>query len=146
MSPPTSYPPPGWTRYQPHSPFTAQFSELWEFWDAGTQTLKRGFIATRQQMNATGIAHGGMLMTFADSVMARNVWCVTGRYSVTLQMNVNFLAPAREGQWIEGISQVTRATETTAFLALSVAAGGHPCLSATGIFRLRRRRTEANPA
>ncbi len=133
-------PPPGWYSYQTHSPYTRSIGQTWEYWDVQTLEMRRGFFAAQVHTNAAGMVHGGLLMTFADSVMARNVWHAIGRRGVTLQMNCNFLAPVREGQWVEAVSTVERATESTVFLKLLIRAEKHPCFSASGIFRLRRKR------
>ena len=57
--------------------------------------------------NAAKIAHGGMLMAFADGVLGHTVYSKTERAGVTISFNSNFLSAAREGEWLEGFGEVS---------------------------------------
>ena len=62
----------------------------------------RGFLVETKHTNRSGVAHGGVLMTFADIVLARAVLTVADLPFVTVQMNSQFIAPAKLGTWVEG--------------------------------------------
>jgi len=56
-----------------------------------------------QHANAHGNAHGGMLMTLADGALHDNLLPgrAPGARIVTVSMSVDFLSPARVGDWLE---------------------------------------------
>ena len=96
----------------------------------------RGFRVEEKHTNQGGIAHGGVLMTFADIVMARAVLGVADLPFVTAQMNAQFTAPAKLGAWVEGRAHVSRRTKDLAFVSCEVIAEGVPVLISTGIFKI----------
>ena len=84
--------------------------------DEAAETVVRGFQVEERHTNALGIAHGGMLMAFLDSVLAGAVATVAEGSFVTLRMTTDFLAPARRGDWVEGHAVVTRQTRSVCFV------------------------------
>ena len=96
----------------------------------------RGFRVEEKHTNQGGIAHGGVLMTFADIVMARAVLDVADLPFVTVQMNAHFTAPARLGAWVEGRGFVTRRTKDLAFVRCEIEVEGNPVLASSGIFKI----------
>lgn len=109
----------------------------------------RAFLADERHGNSLGIVHGGMLMTFADIVLARAVREVaTGRPFVTLRMTTDFVAPARQGDWIEGRAKVTRQARGIVFVRGRLTVGNRLVLKADGLFRVlnpRDRRAGTEP-
>ncbi|MDD4510702.1 MAG: PaaI family thioesterase [Oscillospiraceae bacterium] len=53
---------------------------------------------TPDAYNPLGIAHGGFLYMFADTVAGVAAWALTGRSYVTLDSSIHFLRPATEGR------------------------------------------------
>ena len=53
-----------------------------------------------------GAAHGGILCTLLDEVMAWVAIDTTGRYHVTGEMNVRFLAPAVPGEEVTAFGEI----------------------------------------
>src|SRR4051812_14470417 len=68
--------------------------------------LIRGFRPGPQHANAHGIVHGGMLATFLDSAMGSAVFHVLQRRCVTLRLSIDYLMPARLGDWLEAEAEV----------------------------------------
>lgn len=58
--------------------------------------------------NGHGTAQGGILFTFADSLFA-GACNAPGEIAVAAQVGIHFIAPAREGELVQGIA-VTRQT------------------------------------
>ena len=106
----------------------------------GADDLVRGFRVEAKHANNAGIAHGGMMMSFADMTLARGVRQATGGPGVTVRMVSDFHGPARLGDWVEGRAIVTRTTRTLIFVSAEITANGRVVMSASGIFRLVRRR------
>ncbi|PHR54632.1 MAG: thioesterase [Robiginitomaculum sp.] len=71
------------------------------------------FFAEQRHTNGGNAIHGGMMMTFADSVMfaiAHKEF--NNHFGVTVTMNNEFLYPGWPDQWIEGGGEVLRATKS----------------------------------
>ncbi len=110
----------------------------------------RAFRPDERHGNSLGMVHGGMLMTFADIVLARAVREVaTGRPFVTLRMTTDFVTPARTGDWVEGRARVTRQARGVVFVRGRLTVGNRLVLKADGLFRVltpRDRRAGGEPA
>lgn len=109
----------------------------------------RAFRPDERHGNSLGMIHGGMLMTFADIVLARAVREVaTGRPFVTVRMTSDFVTPARIGDWVEGRAKVTRQARGVVFVRGRLTVGNRLVLKADGLFRVltpRDRRATAEP-
>jgi len=100
---------------QPYEP--TSFAEM-----LGTETVERsdGWAKVRmpikpRHLQGAGVVQGGIIMTLADQAISSAVGSQNrGFQSVTVEMKVNFIAPAREGELIaEG-----RITHTGSTLAV----------------------------
>ena len=95
----------------------------------------RGFRVLERHCNQGGIVHGGMLMTFADVVLGTAVWRRGGRPTVTVRMVVDFVAPARLGDWVEGTADLSRETKSLIFAECELRVAGRQVLTSSGIFK-----------
>ncbi len=98
------------------------------FWH-GTRLLRR-------HCNSGGIAHGGMLMAFADGLLGTAVFRASGKAGVTVRMNTDFLSSAREGDWLEGTGRITQNDGAFLFCEAEMFVGSTAVLRASGIFKL----------
>ncbi len=98
-----------------------------------------GFRVLPRHCNSRGIVHGGMLMTFADGLLATAVWRATGKVGLTVRMNSDFLSIARPGEWVEGTAAVTRAGRSLVFAEARVNASARLVLTASGVFKVMER-------
>ncbi len=96
----------------------------------------RAFRARPDLCNSGGFVHGGMLMTFADIVLARAVMDVAGPPFATVRLLTDFMAPAPQNAWIEGRAEVNRRTRTLAFVAGSISVSGSKVALISATFRL----------
>jgi uncharacterized protein (TIGR00369 family) len=94
----------------------------------------RAFRAAEKHLNGVKLVHGGMLMSFADSALARGVILATGRRCVTIKMNSEFLSPARAGDWIEAHVDVIKSTKTVVFVRGELKVGRRTIFKADAIF------------
>ena len=100
----------------------------------------RGFRMLEKHANPLLVAHGGLMCTFADSVLGRKVRTVAaGGAFVTARMVVDFLGGVKIGDWVEGRATITRTTRSLVFLRAEVTVGDQPVLSADAIFKLLSR-------
>ena len=88
--------------------------------------------------NAANIAHGGMLMSFADGVLGHTVYSKTKRAGVTIKFNSEFLSAAREGEWLEGYGDVSYVRGDYVYCNTMLKVSTRNVLSVTSIFKLRK--------
>jgi uncharacterized protein (TIGR00369 family) len=76
-----------------------------------------GLRAEERHTNHRGTIQGGLLSTFADFVLGRAIEADAedGRDRATVSLTVDFLGPAKAGDWIESRSRVDRVGGTLAF-------------------------------
>jgi len=127
-------PPAGFARVPPTSPFAREVGPFYERIDADGFT--RAFWLSDKHGNVMGFAHGGVIMSFADMLLARALSHGLQRNGVTVRMVVEFLAPAKPGEWLEGRARVVRAGKTLAFVEGEGGVGGRAVFTAAGTFRL----------
>jgi uncharacterized protein (TIGR00369 family) len=105
----------------------------------GDQVLM-GFRVLPRHTNPMGICHGGWLATFADMLLPISVQHkspeVGRRFLPTINLQVDYLAPAPLGAWVQGEAQVLRATRNIVFAQGVAHADGTPCLRTSGIFKV----------
>lgn len=138
MAPQTRDIPPGFVPVEPRNPFAELLGPIYE--KADDDGFRRGFRVADQHLNTAGIAHGGMLMTFADILMGQAIRRADAFPAVTVRMTTDFTAPARRGDWVDGTARTTRVTRSMVFVEAEIAVNGRLSLTANGVFqRLGRR-------
>lgn len=99
-----------------------------------------GMRVERRHCNAVGTVHGGMMATFADVAMTvgANIIARTSRFLVTLNLGLDYVGSAKEGDWIQAPVQVIRVTKAYVFAqAIAAKDDGTPLarISATLLLR-----------
>jgi uncharacterized protein (TIGR00369 family) len=100
--------------------------------------IRIGFEGKQEFCNPAGFIQGGLLSAMLDDTMGPAVFVMTDgkRYTATITMTVNFLAPARPGP-IVGEATVTQLGKTIAFVeGRLMADGGTLLATATASARL----------
>jgi uncharacterized protein (TIGR00369 family) len=118
--------------------FLAVNGPLYGRWDGSHLTM--GFRVEDRHCNPGGVAHGGMMATFADMLLP-----IASRFQAKMDMGIlptvnltcDFIAPAPRGSWVEGRAEVVRVTRNMLFAQGLATADGEPCLRANGIFKIR---------
>lgn len=96
-----------------------------------------GFRARARHMNAAGTCHGGILAVFADM---QGYAIAVGNFSgaaPTITLGIDFLAPVREGDWVEATPEVTRDTKSLTFFQGMMRVDGQPVARTNGIYKKR---------
>ncbi len=117
--------------------FIDQVGPLYGKWD-GTRLLM-GFRVEPRHCNPGQVAHGGMLATFADMLLpltARMQSKADVGFAPTVNLTLDFLAPAKLGAWVEGTAEFLRAGKTLFFAQGLATADGVLCLRANAIFKV----------
>ena len=108
-----------------------------------------GFRVEARHTNPMGICHGGMLASFADMLLPVTIHRREPegrrRFLPTISLQLDYLAPAPLGAWVQGEAQVLRTTHTMVFAQGLVSADGTPALRVSGIFKLGKPLSELTP-
>lgn len=99
----------------------------------------RGFYVLERHCNSMGIAHGGLLVSFADALLGMAVYRVTRQAPITVRLTSDFIASAELGSWVEGKGTVIKAVDGLIFVNAAVYVADKTVLSAQGVFKAQRR-------
>jgi len=104
-----------------------------------TRTTERGVLlglrARPEHLNTRGFVHGAILAAMLDVVCARNCAALTEHLSVvTVSLTVDYVAAARDGDWLEASAAVTRVGRRLAFADGRVDAAGKHVAKASAVF------------
>ena len=104
----------------------------------GELDFRIGLRIETRHINPNGVVHGGVFMTMADHAGSMAIYrSLTEKAPfATISLNCDFLAPAKEGDWIEGWGKVVRRTRTLAFANATIELAGQPIVRATGVWKL----------
>jgi uncharacterized protein (TIGR00369 family) len=99
-----------------------------------------GFRVEARHVNPLGNCHGGMLATFCDMLLPLSIHRkskeVGLRFLPTISLQIDYLAPAPLGAWVEGEAQVLRVTRRMVFAQGLVTADGQAAVRMSGIFKI----------
>ena len=103
------------------------------------ERLLLAFRVGEQHTNLGGVLHGGMLATFADTLLP---YCAMyqalggRRFLPTISLQIDYLAPATIGAWVQGSADVLRMTRNMLFMQAIITADDTPIARVSGIFKL----------
>ena len=101
-----------------------------------------GFRVQGRHTNPLNICHGGMLASFGDMLLPvcihRQCKEAAGRFLPTIGLQVDYLAPAPLGAWVQGEADVLRVTRTMVFAQGVARIDGKPVLRVSGTFKIGR--------
>ena len=103
------------------------------------ERLLLGFRVEEQHTNLGGVLHGGMLATFADTLLpyAAMYQALGGRrFLPTISLQIDYLAPAAIGAWVQGSADVLRMTRNMLFMQAIISADDTPIARVSGIFKI----------
>jgi uncharacterized protein (TIGR00369 family) len=117
-------------------PFLAQLGPLY-LKKAGDQYVI-GLRIEERHTNIRGIAHGGMLLTLADSALG--IVLSSSRTPpqpmVTVNLSTDFVESANPGDWVEAHVDIQRVGKRLAFANCYLIVGERRILRASGVFAL----------
>jgi uncharacterized protein (TIGR00369 family) len=119
-------------------PFVAHNGPLYQV--SQGETVKFGFRVEPRHTNPLGILHGGMMASFCDMLLPlsahHKVESLSNRFLPTISLQLDYLAAAPLGAWVEGEAQVLRVTRSMVFMQALVSADGAPCVRVSGVFKI----------
>jgi len=96
-----------------------------------------GVLPTREHLNPAGFVHGGALCALFDHMVSTVAWEAVGRRPcVTVQLSTQFLAPAREGEFLEARGRVRKVASTLVFMEGMIATGTRDLLAGTAVLKI----------
>jgi uncharacterized protein (TIGR00369 family) len=102
--------------------------------------VQLGFRIEARHTNPMQICHGGMMASFCDMLLPISVHRksreVGLRFLPTISLQIDYLAPAPLGAWVQGEAQVLRTTRSLVFAQGLVEADGTPVARVSGIFKI----------
>lgn len=102
-----SIPPEGFEEHFSPSSFVQSLGTMYKREEAdGTTTI--ALCVDEGHLNLHGVAHGGMVATVIDNALGYNVAKSLDGAVVTAHLNIDYLAPARLGDWVEAHVQISR--------------------------------------
>ena len=132
----SSDPPVGFELVQLGGAFATHNGPLYARWH--NERLQLGFRVGPQHVNPGQNCHGGMLGMFVDiliSSAAQYQSDITRQFLPTITLQMDFLASAPLGSWVQGQADILRVTRNLIFSQGLVHADERPALRASGIFK-----------
>jgi uncharacterized protein (TIGR00369 family) len=104
--------------------------------DGGDEDLVLGLRAEDRHTNHRGTVQGGLLSTFADFALGRAIEADAddGKDRATVSLTVDYLKPAKPGDWIESRTRVERVGGTLAFADCSLTVEGREIVRARSVW------------
>lgn len=98
---------------------------------------KMAFRVAANHVNPVGGCHGGAMATFADAqiVVVHNASGTADQHTPTINLSIDYLAPAPLGAWVEAEVSLIRATRTLIFTQALITSEGDPIARTTAIYR-----------
>ena len=117
-------PPTGFEPVSIGGAFAIHNGPLFARWHKGQ--IEFGFRVGAQQVNPANNCHGGMLSLFAD---------IPRQFLPTIGLQLDFLAPAPLGSWVQGRADILKVTRNLIFSQGLVTADGQLVLRTSGTFK-----------
>lgn len=96
-----------------------------------------GLLTGEAHSNRAGLVHGGLIATLMDQALTALAWeAVERQPCVTVQLDTQYMAAARPGQFLEARGRVLRATASLVFVQGEISVG--PSVIASGQAVLKR--------
>ncbi len=125
----------GFTETKLVDPFEIFIGPVFEQGAPGAKTF--ALAVDERHVNARGVIHGGMLMTFADCALGQAVWDVTDKASVvTLNMQGQYLKPAKSGDVIFVKPELIRRTKAFVFMRGDFKVRDETIFAVTSVWKL----------
>lgn len=132
-----SNPPSGFSPFPNQGPFLEHIGPiLVRDANADGEDLVLGLQAEERHANHRGTVQGGLLSTFADFALGRAIEADAedGKDRATVSLTVDFLKPAKPGDWIESRTRVDRVGSTLSFADCSLCVDGKEVVRARAVW------------
>lgn len=133
--------PEGFAPHYRKSPVTDPWEPLYS--RRNGNNVEIGLRLAAPHCNSRGLMHGGVIATLADNAMGLSCGAVyektfgeAGAGLVTVSLNVDYVASAKVGDWVEVRPRVVKAGRSMGFVEALVMAQGAAIARASATFRI----------
>jgi uncharacterized protein (TIGR00369 family) len=107
-------------------------------WQRRTEAgVLHGLLAAEKHRNRNGVVHGGVMATLLDMALGRTSSEAQGSHrQATINLDVQFLAPVRVGDFLVAECRVVRATRSIMFMHGTLSVGDRVCAVAQGTWKI----------
>lgn len=127
--------PQGWRHSAQFDPFEAYLGPYFDRIHDGAREF--ALLIDDRHVNARGVAHGGTLLTFADSCFGYAIWDATDHAPcVTVSQQSNFIASADVGDLVTCRPELVRKTREIVFIRGDFRVDGKVVLTSTAIWKV----------
>ena len=102
-------------------------------------SIQLGLLVEMRHCNPMKFCHGGMVATFTDMLLiltAQTHPNGRGHFMATISLQIDYLAAAKMGSWMQGEAQVLKGTRNMIFTSGLVTADGEPIARVSAVFRI----------
>jgi uncharacterized protein (TIGR00369 family) len=126
--------PPGFTLLHGRGAFLTALGPLYIKGEGSGTVI--GLRIEEKHLNTRGVAHGGMLVTLADSALGIVIALSRSppHPMATVNLTADFIAAARAGDFVEARVELQKLGKRLAFASCQLQAGERHILRASGIF------------
>ncbi len=126
---------PGYRETKLADPFEIYLGPIHETGEAPERRF--ALLIDDRHVNRRLVMHGGMMMTYADATLGSLAADLSnGVMSVTLNMQSQFLAPAKLGRVIEVKPELTRRTRSMLFIRGDFTVEGEIVMTASSVWKM----------
>ncbi len=126
--------PPGFTPHWRKSGLTDPWEPIYS--RRTGEAVYIGLRAGPAHSNSRGFVHGGLISALADNAMGLSCGEALGHVRlVTVNLTLDFIAAAKQGEWLEVKPNVVRTGSTLCFATADIFSGETLCARANAIFR-----------
>jgi uncharacterized protein (TIGR00369 family) len=126
--------PEGFAAHDRKSAVTAPWEPIWVRRIDGVVQL--GVRVAEAHCNGRGFLHGGVLASLADNAMGLSLAQLAGGSPVTVSLNIDYVASARPGQWLQVEPRVIRSGGKLGFVDSLITADGETVARGSATFRV----------
>jgi len=118
--------------------FFSSFGGLYARLAEGVPVL--GFLVKDQHINPLGVCHGGIIASLADmqALGAQQLAGITDRYTPTISLTVDYIAPTKLGAWVQIRTILLRATQSLLFSQGLITADDMLVARTSAVFKIGR--------
>ena len=98
--------------------------------------LEVAFQIDDRHVNANGVCHGGMFLTFADATLGIVPWTIANAPAVTLSLQSQFLRPGHAGDWVITRPRLIRKTPSIIFIESTFEIEGEIVFTTTSLWKV----------
>jgi acyl-coenzyme A thioesterase PaaI-like protein len=129
----------GWRTWSRDN-FETHNGPFWHRMDADGR-IRSAFRVEKKHLNGSGNVHGGCFMSFADYCLFATTSPILQGPGVTVSFACDFLDAVREGELIDGFTEITRAGGSLIFLRGELKSGERAVFTFSGTIKRVKRKT-----